>query len=423
MPSGAKRRKAAKKKMKEQEAASTAHSHGDDDLKVHDEKDSDGGEAASPASQDQHNHQHPFAEGEEEDAMEKAENTSSAQLIVPENETVVGVDSNGEINLKVEIEENNSTIIEPKLEPEHASSRKNVRIEDVESVNESHGGQMTQYGESSGSSSSDDESHVIEKNIVVIESCESKDAAAMTVEESSSFADPIKTDDFPEVTQVSEGIAYSDAYNLAAEEQKEKAHDSAAVNALPVNLVKLADLPEAAQVTDALPIPEPISLVVVESTEEAPIPSAETIPVLTSENASNNVIHVNDDPIVEKVIGPNEIELGLKENGKTEISEVSLGVDMGSQEKEDKLSTTTAENSADLLIAVSFAAEGEEDKCLSSSGAPAVDSRNDAEHKNDSVITEFSERQPAVASAARPVQTSSWTSCCGLFELFTGSGR
>ncbi|KAK8475518.1 hypothetical protein V6N11_029074 [Hibiscus sabdariffa] len=61
MPSGAKKRKAAKKR-KEQQAVSNINSstdnnpHGNDDMKSLDERDSDGGDVGSPASQVNHNH-------------------------------------------------------------------------------------------------------------------------------------------------------------------------------------------------------------------------------------------------------------------------------------------------------------------------------------------------------------------------------
>ncbi|KAL4385941.1 hypothetical protein GQ457_09G003420 [Hibiscus cannabinus] len=71
MPSGAKKRKAAKKK-KEQQAVNNINSstdnnpYGNDDTKSLDERDSDGGDVGSPASQVNHNNRHSFNHREEE---------------------------------------------------------------------------------------------------------------------------------------------------------------------------------------------------------------------------------------------------------------------------------------------------------------------------------------------------------------------
>ncbi|CAK9163652.1 unnamed protein product, partial [Ilex paraguariensis] len=55
--------------------------------------------------------------------------------------------------------------------------------------------------------------------------------------------------------------------------------------------------------------------------------------------------------------------------------------------------------------------------------APGADTSNGAEHLKDPEVPECSDIQPLGDSALRPVQTTSWKSCCGLFELLTGSNK
>ncbi|CAL0325029.1 unnamed protein product [Lupinus luteus] len=57
------------------------------------------------------------------------------------------------------------------------------------------------------------------------------------------------------------------------------------------------------------------------------------------------------------------------------------------------------------------------------SASPFTRSSNGAEHIKDSETPESSEDQPLVASAPHLVQKTSWLSCCGLFEVVSGSDR
>ncbi|KAL6991368.1 hypothetical protein U1Q18_009482 [Sarracenia purpurea var. burkii] len=375
MPSGSKKRKAAKKrKEKEANTNSTTRSH------VREEKESDGGDSSSPESQG-----HSFTEGEGEEEMEKREDASYVRSIVTENEPVAGANCNGESKQKVAIEESNFIQTDKEFKPKDSSDSENVRIEHIEPMN--------------SGSSSDDESRVIEKNIVVIESGESKEDSEYSVAETAAFADPVKTTDLPEATQITNGVPVVDAYNLVAGEPKEEACDPVSANSLSVNLVKLNDLPEITQVTNGVPVIEAYTLAEGKSMEEeASSLVAETIP-LDSENVRKNAVHVKDSEPIEKENG-SVIELGSNENGKNEGSD---------------------DNSVVSSVAAGFAAQEDEYKLMPSSIVPSVDNSNSAENIKDSIVTECSDRQPLVASTPRPVQTTSWKSCCGLFEVFTGS--
>ncbi|KAE9601217.1 hypothetical protein Lal_00023947 [Lupinus albus] len=57
------------------------------------------------------------------------------------------------------------------------------------------------------------------------------------------------------------------------------------------------------------------------------------------------------------------------------------------------------------------------------SASPFTKSFNGEEHNKESETPESSENQPLVASAPHMVQKTSWLSCCGLYEVVSGSDR
>ncbi|XWS18581.1 hypothetical protein CRYUN_Cryun32bG0057100 [Craigia yunnanensis] len=151
MPSGAKKRKAAKKK-KEQAAnsinSSTNNQHGNDYPKSQNERDSDGGDVGSPASQDDHNHQHPFSKGEEEGKRTPSHVTVDKYV----EETTREEESTDKSVL-----DDVGVKIEKELEPKEDLESTHVHIQHVEHVKSS--------SSSSRSSrcNSDDESQAFEK--------------------------------------------------------------------------------------------------------------------------------------------------------------------------------------------------------------------------------------------------------------------
>ncbi|KAK4421116.1 hypothetical protein Salat_2062100 [Sesamum alatum] len=155
MPSGSKKRKAAKKKKENppnnhpnNPSPASAHSHGGEDVKNQDDKESDVGEVSSLASQDHHSHQNLSREGEEEE-IEGGENI----LNVPSAEGV-----------KIEVVGDPNVVIEESVVP----VEREFKIEDEpdvkdgkhdESGKESNEGGSSGSSSSSSGSSSDDESH------------------------------------------------------------------------------------------------------------------------------------------------------------------------------------------------------------------------------------------------------------------------
>ncbi|XP_059669291.1 uncharacterized protein LOC132314443 [Cornus florida] len=350
MPSGAKKRKAAKKKKENNPNISNiaTHSQGDDGQKTHDEKESDGSERSSPMSQDHHDRQHSFSEGQEED-VEKRETTSSVRSFVTENKSTIGIDhNNGESR-------NNEEGDVPKDNFES----KNASIEYVESAREARDGR-------SSSSSSDDESRVYDKKIVVVESGKSKDEASNSIPESVTSVNSVKpVDSLPEVVpQVVDGVPLSKAYNTVVESAPIGVSD------------KLSFSEEAVQVAESAPI-------------ENSVPT--------------------------DVADENGEKMSSIENKGSEVPSAV----MGSQIKEVSPSTEHAAASSDVK---GFAPQENKDK-LMSFNPPGVDTSSGAEHIKDTEVPECSESQPLVDSAPQVVQTTSLKSCCGLFEVFTGSAR
>lgn len=102
---------------------------GNDDSKSQDERDSDGGEVGSPASQDDHNHQHPFSKGEEEGKREPSPVQShvTKEKYVEEatrdaKSTDVGVKVEKEWEPKEDLESTHVTIQHVEYEKKSSSS-------------------------------------------------------------------------------------------------------------------------------------------------------------------------------------------------------------------------------------------------------------------------------------------------------------
>nr|GMD03108.1 suppressor protein SRP40 [Ipomoea batatas]GME16374.1 suppressor protein SRP40 [Ipomoea batatas] len=169
MPSGAKKRKAAKKK-KESEVKGASQlpnstslsvplTHGEEDLKHHDDKDSDGGELCSPASQDNRS-QDQFVEGDEEEGDKREESLLDQSS---------GVTSEGEQMEKKVVVEGESVIhVERELKGLDEPRDKDINVECIESSRGSHEGGSLKSSTSSSSSCSDDESDAAVKNKITV---------------------------------------------------------------------------------------------------------------------------------------------------------------------------------------------------------------------------------------------------------------
>ncbi|GMI82266.1 hypothetical protein HRI_001895900 [Hibiscus trionum] len=322
MPSGSKKRKAAKKKK--EQAANNIDSnipHGNGDPRSQDERESDGGDVGSPASQGDHNHQHPFSHREAEGKREHSPIQShvadekSAEGAIRDAETAVISGSDDVVAVKIEKESGRKEDLESTL----------VTIRHIEHDKSC----------SSCSSSSDDESQASEKK--------SKDKAYNFGSEVTSYGNEDKP-----VSVMSEEVL-----KVVENEAVGNVDSNSAVGTADVyNLVKTA-----------LSVPEEV----------------------------DHAIEVSANKSV-----PGVVETGLK----------------GSEEKMLPSS-----------IGVSKFELGENEGNFSSSSVPSAESGTVVDKTQHFESHDHSENQPLVASTPPVVQRTSVLSCCGLFDVFTGSGR
>lgn len=331
MPSGAKKRKAAKKKKGNQSnnhpnpSSASAHSHaGDEDVKHQDDKGSDVGEVSSPASQDHHRHETLLTEGEEEE-IEKEWNLSNPPT-VGELKTDTGhVQKALESVVRVETE----------IEIDNESGHK----DEMKSYD---GGSSGRSSSSSSSSSSDNESHGIKNS-----------ESAMDI---SSVVDS---------TKVADSLSAMSADSIFSAPTKE-ARDSVA---------------------------EKISV------------SGEQVGVDIS--SPTNI-----------TVAPYVVESGDQENGGKKLNSVEdkVGTSMALERKEEAI-VQSVQATATISGPKESVAQETDERLTLPYNAPSATADNEAEHKKDSGVT-----QPLLVPSPHRVHGTSWKSCCGLFEVFSGSG-
>ncbi|XP_039004330.1 uncharacterized protein LOC120131398 [Hibiscus syriacus] len=318
MPSGSKKRKAAKKK-KEQAATNIDSSpknipHGNGDPISQDERESDGGDVGSPASQGDYNHQHPFNQSEEEGKREHspiqlhAAEEKSAEQVIGNAENTVILGSNDVVAVKIEKEWGPEENLESTL----------VTVQDIEH-------------DKSSSSSSDVESEASEKK--------SKD----------------------------------EAYNFGSE----------------VTAYGNDDKPVSVISEDVLKVVENAAVRNVGSNSAAGTADVDNL-VKTAVSVQEEVDHA------------------------TEVSanKSASDVDPGLNESEEKLLPSSNGISR-------FENEGK----ISSSSVTYAESSTVVDKTQHFESRDHSEKQPVVASTPPMVQRTSVLSCCGLFAVFTDSGR
>ncbi|CAI9787984.1 unnamed protein product [Fraxinus pennsylvanica] len=320
MPSGAKKRKAAKKKKAVESSSnnnnnsippdSTAQSHGDDDLKHQDDKDSDGVEVSSPAPQEHCSHHYSFTEDEGVE-VEQELITSN----VPSDRSIF--------------------LVEGELNGEDESDRKDIKI-------------VYDGGEpgSSSSTSSDDESHVVEDSKIVIENV--------------TFVDSAKPVNFLSEQQAEE------IHVVSVEEDSDLVKKTSPV----VDLEKISMLDEKVQV----------GICATESELKA--------------NEMEKLSYADEKVIISATI-----------------------VDVVSERNEDVPTDGLIEIAAATSNAKECATQENDDKLTPSYALPRVDANKEVEREKDNKFPEVL----AAPDPCRPVQTTSWKSCCGLFEVLSGS--
>ncbi|WOG85029.1 hypothetical protein DCAR_0104215 [Daucus carota subsp. sativus] len=360
MPSGAKKRKIAKKKKSLQASSSnpnsSVQSQGSDDVQHYDDKGSDTG---SPASQEHCDSEHPLAEGDHKD-VEKRAGGSSDQLAVSEQSSQeVGVGSGD----NVATEENIIQIDwELKSEEDYGSRDGSIESKEVHT-----GGSL-----SGSSGSSDDSSH----------SCSDDDS---------------RVENKREVVEAGHAVdALWEAANqvgttISAEEHSDAVREPACVK-----------------------IPNKSSMIKeVVQIDKSPIGDYPAKPV-------DNLLEVQEVGFI--LEGRENADKNIpSSNNSTGISPVLM--DLVLRKDDDKEVIRTEEKPAVPANVSNFVVEGKDAKLRVSVDAPTVHASKDAGHIKASDSPECSESKALVASAPQTMQKTSLKSCCGIFELFTSSDK
>ncbi|GAU49844.1 hypothetical protein TSUD_408130 [Trifolium subterraneum] len=313
MPSGAKKRKAAKKKKEIQSTnPSSTQQQGENELKSIDEKGSDGGEGDSPAYRN-HDDYNQFNEGSEE--VEEIEQSTAVAKSSEEVSNDDKIDNN-----KAEGGKEGVVEIEWDMKSEESCENKDVSVLQIESVKESD----YRNGNSVGSND------VTEKNL--------KDE---------SYNNSVKE---------------TDAFNEVVDSVKESINS----------------------VTES---------------------SADSVNAVTSfsDRQSGDTGSVT----LEKSLGSQVVETDLAGKRSEDKVNVLPDEDVRTSSLVDKPETREFDGTVSSAV----------------SQSPIPESTNGVEHMKDSNTAECSGNQPPVASAPLIVHKTSWLSCCGLFDVLSGSNR
>ncbi|XP_059289598.1 uncharacterized protein LOC132043133 [Lycium ferocissimum] len=392
MPSGAKKRKAAKKKkqLQAKEPSLLSHSHGEEDLK-HDDKESDSEGGGSPSSQDNQNHQNQFTEGEVEKGYKQLD--GSHDRSIHENE-FNGVKNEG---AEVEIvgnEDGGSVQVERELKVKGESESQKINVEYVEPVVESEtGGLRRSSSSSSSSSNSSVEKHAVaDKNDSVVDGA----PAVELVKDNESLPDKVDivVESAPVVELVKENESLPDT----------QVADSLVGTASTSNLDKAAISEDVVQVTT--------------SASNADNLTASTVEPVVKGKEEENLCVVDEKGTASDTVVENcEENLGAIVD-KATVSEVL--VETASEKRDEAASAVSNGNALANTDAKASATPENEAKIEAPHNAPKIDAGVCADNVKDSPA--LHEHQ-LTALSPRPVQTTSWKSCCGLFELFAGSNR
>ncbi|XP_043690193.1 uncharacterized protein LOC122640959 [Telopea speciosissima] len=378
MPSGAKKRKQDKKKK---EKAANNHSTtntkqvlGNDDLKTHEEKDSDGGEISSPKSQPDHRSLTENEEQGEVDRQVRDSHTSASVVVansksmeVSQNGTGNGETENNqnEVPEEVEVVQDIEVTRELKLEEDEVVKDIQVtRVLKADEVSECKDDNIESVerdaSSSSSSSSSDNESPLADKNSYVIESGEME-------EEEKSGGSVMETT--PDVDS---------AEKLEEERMATSVMDTATVVDLTGKLDETKSPASVMEITYTVDLAEPVGSLTEEVTEAF---------------ASSTIVDTG----------------------------VSDEIDLASKDKEE-ISLPSSNKTVGALDVIDSVAKESEDKMLQPSDTPIVETSGtgSAELLKDHAIPESSVNQPLLSTVPPAVERTSWKSCCGIFDFLKG---
>ncbi|CAA3010285.1 Hypothetical predicted protein [Olea europaea subsp. europaea] len=158
--------------------------------------------------------------------------------------------------------------------------------------------------------------------------------------------------------------------------------------------------------------------------EEAGDSVVQTCTVIGSEKVSllNEEVEVNTSASLDISEASHISESELKENlenlksAEENVVFSSASMDAAPDREAVEAAVQSAENAAETSDAKECTIQETDDKLNLSYSVPRVNDNNGAEHEKEL-------SKPVVAPTLHPVQTTSWKSCCGLFDLLTGFGR
>nr|XP_027089113.1 uncharacterized protein LOC113710356 [Coffea arabica] len=397
MPKGSKKRKAEKKK-KEQEALSHNQSHNHQTqpqsavshTHENDDKESEGEEVSSPASQDHSNHQHQFIDGEKED-VKKVEDSSHVQLSGEKSKSIEEHKDNG---VAVEEPKAEESVVQIEKEPKPAGELNG------NSISEERVKIQKESGNGVASESLDGESTLeVEKELKLFEKV---NASVEHVEPQKEHNDGVLTE------RRNDECRFIDKTNVVVDSSP-FGSSAEAVNSFCEGL---------AEVPNPIPVGE-----VYGSVAE---PDSDTVP---EEKISRDSSSPGHSLLTSNVVTE------MHENGKKDVAVMDQNdrslpvlVDLGLENKRDE-AIILAGNALRALEARGTVTQETEEKQMHLYTAPEDEAANyghasnGEHHIKDSEVHGHSDTQPLVASAIRPVQRTSWMSCCGLFEAFAGSSR
>ncbi|KAL3520093.1 hypothetical protein ACH5RR_018242 [Cinchona calisaya] len=407
MPSGSKKRKAAKKK-KEQDSSShnqnhiqqpesaVSHTHENDDLKHHDDKESEGEEVSSPALQDHPTHQHEFADGEKED-VEKVKESSFVQLSNEESKSIEEFKDNVGAVEEAVVDE---SVVQIEKEPKLASELigKNIIEEHVEARKDSGGGVVSQSVDEESPVEIGRELKVFEKLDVSVEHDDPRKEST-----SDAVLPESHNDEYHVIDKTNVVVDYS-LFGSSAE----------AVNSFSEGLT---------QVPNPVPVGEVYASIVVSGSDTVEDKVGLAIEKFNIDSSSQG----------NSLSTSNAVVPGLEENEQKDAvvlnqldRSLTPVVDLGLENKSDEAMAVASDASRASDVKNALTKETQEKFLLPYNVSKNEDCEN-ASNGSDCIkyseVHESSDTRPLVASATGPVQRTSWISCCGLFEVLAGSSR
>ncbi|VFQ97083.1 unnamed protein product [Cuscuta campestris] len=395
MPSGAKKRKAAKKKkglqVKGAPQSTQLHSHamsGEEDLEHTYDKDSDGGDASSPTSQEYHNC-NDLIDQEEEEA-DKQEGDGSCDQPSTSHESKSEEMTNGGGGLeKVTTEQKSDLNAERNLKAEDEFQSMDIGIEVFETPKESHDGSLLRSFSSCSKSNLKDGPNVFNKDNIVVND--------------TPVVDLVKEVDLLFAGKgMGEVAVFTTDLDKAATSENVEVEKSDGLGLMENGDENMGVVDNSGSLSEALVTMEKEDELVQTSSQQD---DAKTLTDFSTEVNLEEVTPSADVPEVH-----DSMEVGRKEDevfGTSNVNEARIS------EPEDSSRISEPEDSA---------TQEEGDTLTLSYSAPKIEASVEADPLTDSKLSESADSQHQNGLAIRPVQTS-WKGCCGLFELFKGSNR